>query len=103
MTHHPIEIYLETSDKKVFACAQQWPGWCRSGKDEGRALDALTEAAPRYAAVVELTGDAFPDVDGATSFEVVERIPGGAGTAFGVPGAASTADGAPVDAVEARR
>ena len=45
-----IAVYLETTDKKVFACAQDWPGWCRAGKDEELALAG---AGRRRAAVRE--------------------------------------------------
>lgn len=98
-----IEVYLETSTKKVFACAQDWPGWCRSGNDEELALAALADAAARYAKVATVAGETFPDIDDAGAFEVVERIEGGSGTAFGVPGATSTADRAPVTPAEAKR
>jgi len=98
-----IAVYLETSDKKVFACAQDWPGWCRAGKDEELALGALADAAPRYAKVAKQAKVAFPDGNAATAFEVVERIKGGAGTAFGVPSASSKADRGPVTAAEAQR
>ena len=37
----PIPVYIESGDKKVFACAIDFPGWCRSGKDEASALEAL--------------------------------------------------------------
>ena len=103
MTGDRIRVYLETSDKKVFACAQDWPGWCRAGRDEELALAALADSAPRYAKVAQQAKVDFPDGEGATDFEVVERIPGGAGTAFGVPGESSTADRAPVKAAEAKR
>ena len=101
MAATPIEVYLETSDKKVFACAQDWPGWCRAGKDETLALEALADAAPRYAAVAKEAKLDFPEGD--RTFEVVERVRGGAGTAFGVPGESSSADRGPVDATEAQR
>jgi hypothetical protein len=29
-----LNIYLELGQKKVFAVAIDWPGWCRSGRDE---------------------------------------------------------------------
>jgi hypothetical protein len=98
-----ITVYLETSDKKVFACAQDWPGWCRAGKDEELALQALADVAPRYAKVAKQAKVDFPEGDAATRFDVVERIRGGAGTAFGVPGESSKADPQPVDAAEAKR
>jgi len=34
----PIPVYIESGAKKVFACAVDFPGWCRSGKDEASAL-----------------------------------------------------------------
>ena len=103
MAHRPIQVYLETSDKKVFACAQDWPGWCRAGRDEELALAALADAAPRYAEVARAAGVDFPAADAAAEFEVVQRTPGGSGTAFGVPGASSKADRAPVEPAEAER
>lgn len=32
------DVYLEAGTKRVFACAADWPGWCRSGRDEEQAL-----------------------------------------------------------------
>ncbi len=61
-----IAVYLETTDKKVFACAQDWPGWCRAGKDEELALQALADAAPRYAKVAKQAKVDFPEGDAAT-------------------------------------
>jgi hypothetical protein len=95
----PIRVYLEISPRKVFACALDWPGWCRAGKDEAAALTALADSAPRYAAVAQLVGARFPD---APELDVVQRIEGGAGTAYGVPSANADADHAPVDAAEAK-
>lgn len=43
-----LPVYLETSSKRVFAGAVDWPGLDRSGKDEAAALEALLAAAPRY-------------------------------------------------------
>ena len=33
-----IDVYLEIGKKRTFAGAIDWPGWCRSGRDEGAAL-----------------------------------------------------------------
>ncbi len=44
-----IDIYLEIGKKHVFAGAVNWPGWCRGGRDESSALQALFDAAPRRA------------------------------------------------------
>jgi hypothetical protein len=83
---------------KVFACAQEWPGWCRSGKDEARAIDALRVAAPRYAVVALEAGLSLP---AGAELEVAERIQGDGATAFGVPTRATAADIRPLEADEA--
>src|SRR5206468_11967761 len=70
--------------KKAFASAAGWPGWCRSGKDEARALEALAAYAPRYAKVAGLAGIVLPK--DATDLKVVERLPGNPTTDFGAPG-----------------
>jgi hypothetical protein len=44
-----LEIYLEVGRQRTFAGALDWPGWCRSGRDEAGAVTALLEAGPRYA------------------------------------------------------
>jgi hypothetical protein len=99
-----IPVYLEIGTKRVFACAIDWPGWCRSAKDEAGALEALRAAAPRYAVVAKTAGMRFPATkDGADGFEVVERIKGSASTDFGVPGEEADGDSDPLDAREAKR
>ena len=77
-----MKVYVEAADKKAFACAVDWPGWCRSGKDEDAAVAALVAYEDRYAEVARLAG--VPFRPGAP--EVVARIPGNATTAFGAPG-----------------
>lgn len=79
------KVYLEVGSKKVFACSVDWAGWCRSGKTEEAALEALADYAERYAVVPERAGLRFPK--SATSFDVVERLKGDATTDFGAPGA----------------
>lgn len=90
---------LEVGAKKTFACALDWPGWARSGRDEDRALAALADYAPRYAEVARLAGRRPPGGD----LEVVERVPGGGATDFGVPERVCAADAAPLTARDARR
>ncbi len=97
-----VSVYLELGSKRVFAAAVDWPGWCRSGKDERQALDALVAAAPRYAPVAEEAGIWFPGtID--LSFQVVERLPGSTTTDFGAPAAIATLDFDPLTAVDATR
>jgi hypothetical protein len=95
----PVAVYLELGAKRVFAGALDWPGWCRSGRDEGRALEALAAAALRYAAVAARAGAPFP---ADASFEVRERLPGSMATDFGAPGAVPAFDATPLTSEQAR-
>jgi hypothetical protein len=97
-----IAIYLESGAKRTFACALDWPGWCRSGKGEEQALQALAAAAPRYAPVAKAAGLQPPWGD-QPEFEVVERLPGGAATDFGVPEAKAARDLKPLTKQRAER
>ncbi len=107
-------VYLEQGTKKVFACALEWPGWCRGGRTDEAALEALAAYAPRYALVAVEAGIAFPGGAGGASgaggaggaggaFRVVERLPGDATTDFGAPSAVATSDTGPLGAKEAER
>ena len=95
-------VYLEVGSKKVFACSLDWPGWCRSGKDEEAALEALATYVPRYAVVAEEAGLRFPPSAG-NSFEVVERVKGGATTDFGAPGEPFNGDADKLTPAKAKR
>jgi|SRR4051794_3851908 hypothetical protein len=98
----PTRVYLEITEKKAFACSVDWPGWCRSGRTEAAALEALAAYARRYQVVAETAGKRFGPAKG-ERLEVVERVPGGASTAFGVPGAFPSVDEEPLTAATARR
>jgi hypothetical protein len=95
-----IKIAEETSPRKVFVWALDWPGWCRSGRDLGSAHEALLAAADRYALVAAGAGVEFPPV---STFEPVDRVEGGSGTAFGVPSVIIDDDRRAVNAAEAAR
>jgi hypothetical protein len=95
-------VYIESGKKRVFACAVDWPGWCRAGRDEQQALDALAGARPRYALVARQATLRFP-VSADTEFEVVERMAGSATTDFGAPGGVPELDLEALDAAEAER
>jgi hypothetical protein len=97
----PIPVYIESGDKKVFACAVDYPGWCRSGKDEASALEALAGYAPRYAEVAKRAKAAFPSGD--PELEVVERIKGKGATDFGIPHEIPRLDAEPLTARQAAR
>jgi hypothetical protein len=59
------DVYIESGNKRVFACAFDWPGWCRSAKDEAGALDALAAYASRYAPVARRARQPFnPPISG---------------------------------------
>src|SRR6266496_2365605 len=88
-------VYLEVGSKRVFACAPDWPGWCRSGRTEELALETLAAYAPRYAVVAEQAGIAFPAGDGG-SLRVVERLLGSGTTDFGAIGAVAASDAEPL-------
>ncbi len=96
-------VYLEVGTKRVFACALDWPGWCRSGKTEELALETLAAYAERYAVVAREAGVPIPSATG-DGFQIVERLAGSAGyTDFGVPGEVATSDWEPLSDEEAER
>ena len=97
-----IDVYLEVGDKRVFACAVDWPGWCRVGKDERQALDALAAYAARYAPVADAAGVKFPATAG-ENLNVVERVKGSGSTDFGVPGVVLERDTKPLTPAQAKR
>src|SRR5207248_4799558 len=81
--HEPMHVYLEVGKKRVFACALEWPGWCRSAKAEADALAALAAYAARYAVVAREAGLAFPGTQ-QTAFPGTQQtaFPGTQQTAF---------------------
>jgi len=74
----PHQIYLECGPKWVFACAVDWPGWCRRGRGEDAAIEELLAYAPRYKSVA---GRRFAGRE----IEVIGRVKGNATTDFGAP------------------
>ena len=84
-----LAVSLEVHDKRTFAWAVAWPGWCRSARTEEAAIDSLLGYEARYRLVAERAGLKL----GATrGIDVVERLLGDASTSFGVPGAVSASD-----------
>jgi hypothetical protein len=73
-----LRVYLAVGSKKVFACAEDWPGWSRSGRSEEAAIEELLSYADRYAPVAPGL-----EVDAPV---ITDRIPGDASTDFGAPG-----------------
>lgn len=95
-----MDAYLEVGAKRVFAGAVDWPGWCRSGRGEDAALEALHAYAPRYAAALKGSRLGF---EAPSDLRVVERLPGDATTDFGAPSAAPAADAEPMTEANLRR
>ena len=63
----------------MFACALEWPGWCRRARGREASLQALLDYAPRYFRAVR-----SPAPEGA--LEVLGEVAGDATTEFGAPG-----------------
>jgi hypothetical protein len=98
-----IKILLEVGQKRTFAGGLDWPGWCRSGKDEETALQALFDYAPRYARVLQAAEIDFPFTNTAADFLVKERLEGNATTDFGAPVIIPEADRESLDRTEFER
>ncbi len=98
-----IEVYLEIGQKRTFAGALDWPGWCRLGRDEPSALQALLDYGPRYAQILHSAEIAFQAPNNLSAFTVVERLPGAATTDFGAPDVAPAADMPPLHETDVRR
>lgn len=96
-----MKAYLEIGRRKTFAAAIDWPGWCRSGRDESAALESLLAYAKRYAAAIAPSGLAFEPPDDLAGFEIVERLEGNATTDFGAPDIPPSADAAQIDRSDA--
>jgi hypothetical protein len=94
------EVYLEVGKKRVFAAAAAWPGWCRSGRDEESALQALVDYGPRYSAAIGRAGSDFTAPADVRELHVVERLPGDATTDFGAPHIPASTDSRPLEGAE---
>ncbi len=101
MNDNGIRLLVETTPKRVFVSALDWPGLARAGRDEPGAIEALLDAAPRYAEVARAAGETFETDE--LAVEVAERRDGDATTAFGAPSIVADADRRPVAAWEAAR
>lgn len=91
---------IETGTKRVFASVLDWPGWCRAGKTEPLALEALAAYRDRYAAVAEAALVPFPK---RVDLTVIERLRGDATTDYGAPSAAAKLESRPMTRAEMDR
>ena len=92
---------FEIGSKRTFASAIDWPGWCRAGKGQELALQALIDYSPRYAVVAKTAG--VPFALGRWSFDDVDHLRGDATTEFGAPGAMSKLELKPMSRAEVER
>ncbi len=97
------DIYLEIGEKRFFAGAVEWPGWCRSGRYEESAIQALRDSGPRYSQILQSTGLVFMAPEKESSFNVVERLDGNSTTDFGAPDVPLARDKEPIDSDELER
>ena len=97
---HTIKVFVEAGNKRAFAGAISWPGWCRSGRDETAALRALLDYGPRYAQVLRSGSIGFQVPNGVSDLLVTERHAGNATTDFGAPAVVLDADREPMDRTE---
>jgi hypothetical protein len=98
-----IDVYLEIGTTRTFAGAIDWPGWCRSGRDEAAALQALFDYRTRYAGAIRDARQGFEPPAELAGLVVVEKLPGGAGTEFGAPERPPASDAQPVTFNDLRR
>ena len=97
------DIYLEIGQKKVFAVAIDWPGWCRYDRDEKSAIKVLSDNGTRYAKVLRPTDLVFKFPETPASFNIVERVEGNSTTEYGAPDKLISGDKDPIDANELDR
>jgi hypothetical protein len=88
-----VPVYLERGRSRVIAGAVDWPGWCRSARDDARAIEALGAYRDRYVSVVP-AGATIPRVP---NLRVVDSLTGDAGTDFGSPSIVPEPDEGPMD------
>lgn len=103
MAAQSVPVYLESGSQRVFAGALDWPGWCRSGKDEAAALRALFEYRLRYERALRGSPADFRPPLGESALKVVEHLRGDATTDFGSPGRAPADDSKPLGAADRER
>ena len=76
MQRSGVAVYLESTPRKTFAAAVDWPGWSRSARDEAGALAALAAYGPRYAEAIREAGLSFRTPAGPDELRVVGHTSG---------------------------
>ncbi len=98
-----INVVLEIGKTRVIAGVLDWPGWCRSARDEASALQALVNYRPRYAQMLAGTDQLFLAPADVSWMAVTVRQAGNATTDYGTPTAIFEADKQPVEEKELER
>ena len=80
---HELEVLLEVSATRSFACALWFPGWFSQGKTPDDAIEGLLSLRSRYAPIAKRAKRALP---ASSTLVVVEQQQGNGTTQFGAPG-----------------
>lgn len=95
-----LPVFIEEGKKKTFAGALGWPGWCRSGKDQESALQALINYAPRYRQVLKFAPRQVDLPEDLGDIEIKEKVEGNATTSFGAPAVILQSDLVPAEEID---
>jgi hypothetical protein len=98
-----VHVYFEIGQTRTFAGALDWPGWCRAGRDEAAALQALCDYGTRYARVLQAAQIEFQPPAEISQFNVIERLTGNATTDFGAPDVGPSSDRLPLADADLQR
>lgn len=78
-----LDVVLEVSATRSFACALWFPGWFGHGKTPDAAIERLLEYRSRYAPIAKVARRALPPD---SSLVIVDELEGNGTTQFGAPG-----------------
>lgn len=98
-----IKVVLEVGKVRTFAISPDWPGWCRSARNEEQALQALIDYGSRYAHVLQQTSLACQSPSSVSELHVVERLSGNTTTDFGAPDSILSTDALRIEMEEMQR
>ena len=98
-----IKVFVEIGKKRIFVGAVDWPGLCRSARDEKMALQAVIDYGSRYAQVLHSKEIEFQIPNDVSELIVTERHVGNSTTDFGAPAIMLDVDREPIDQMEFER
>ena len=84
-TSSVFPVVIEVGQKKCFAASTTWPGYCRSGKDETTALQALLAHGGRYKKVLAYRSIPFTPPTCLADLAITNQLVGSASVDFGIP------------------